>query len=411
MSLEAKNMTEVKSMETDIIGLDEKPDSLNDRVYVAFRKVGVDESVKLTLETKEQFVPTVLSIPKWMIFARKTIREDGVVKPGGGFNAIYDIIKDNNDDSNSVMNPYILNQKWYSDTIQLTRYNSWLALSQNPNLRPSNFNPPVPMEPNCELLAHEDDVKLLQDYIDYWANKLIKGSSDGQYNEENYVVEAPIESECFKDYVKDEFDQNLIIEFVNKRVNELKDYDIRYDSADKNKAFTVYTKVLALNRTILFLENYLGMIYSFTSKLYMCVATNMWKTSMLDLTEVSGDKYFKEFQDTKASEWEIQNPEKMKTVKEAIKQAEALLEREEKKNPERIKMAEAAIADAKRRIKEAKEKAEKDAIEFKKNGGQITIANAAPNAEPAEVGQAAAPAAAAPADDAEEEDDQEDFDN
>ena len=52
MSLEAKNMTEVKSMETDIIGLDEKPDSLNDRVYVAFRKVGVDESVKLTLETK-----------------------------------------------------------------------------------------------------------------------------------------------------------------------------------------------------------------------------------------------------------------------------------------------------------------------------------------------------------------------
>ena len=354
-------MTEIKMMEDDIIGLDAtfKP---NDKFYVVFRLNDADE-FKYTQENLKYFVPTMLIIPYWMIYARRTLRPDGHFDTNG-IDTLYRIIE-NTDNNNSIDNPCILKQSIITETTQLTRYDSWLTLSKNPKIKVKCSNPEIPSITNGELIAHEDDVMFLQKYIDYWADKLINGSSDNKYNEENYIVDTPIENNKINEYIKNEFDQNLITEYVDKRIIEQEQYDVIYSNSDQQRVFNVYTRVIALNRLILFLENYLGMHSSLTSKLYMYVAITMWKTSMLELSEVSGDPYFKLFQDQKASEWEIENPEKMATIKEAIKQAEDLLAREEAKNPERIRMAEAAIEDAKRRIKEAKEKAERDANEYR----------------------------------------------
>ena len=393
-------------------GLD-APVDMHALIYVVFRRLGVDSTVDYTPESKD--FTKILRIPKWIIYGYK-----------GGAEFFRKMDRGVTEGISSEEHPMILDQTYHLRPVQLTIIQSTDKIMEEcKTVKRFCENPQYPECKDGELIGHDDDLELFQQYINYHDAKFKTSGTKGKYIEENYIegidvnaeaeakmageakteakaeakteakmageakTEAKtsnkkyVESKDAEKYVTDPFELKLLRDYLDKRVAENKQFTVVYESKNDAEVYAVWEKLINMNRILLLLEDYFGIENGITSKIYMFISCTIYMTPMNRLSEVSKDEYFNNFISQAVETWEIDNEENKEAIMKAIKDSEEILKREEAKNPERLAAAERAIEDAKRRLDEADRQAERDA------------AAAAP-----------AQAAAAPAQDAEEHDDE-----
>lgn len=139
-------------------------------------------------------------------------------------------------------------------------------------------------------------LKYVVDYINLWTDDL--DSSD-------YCTEEPVQSGDPTHYLK-ERDITYIENFISQWKYLTHEFDDSRYNSDPN--YNRLVKIRTLSQLISQADNFLH-IESIAKKLYIYIATIVWNTSIVDISEVESDPEFAKLQQDAITSWKLQNPE------------------------------------------------------------------------------------------------------
>ena len=142
---------------------------------------------------------------------------------------------------------------------------------------------------------------VIMDYVEIWQDDV---KSAG------YVKEDVVQTGHADQIIK-ALDLALLRSFMESKLSQAVEEDVL--KIKESPAFKKYYKISCLNPLLKMVDTFLHMD-CLTHKLYSYCATILWKCSMLEITEVSDDPYFKELQDKAIVEWNKQNANKVAAI-------------------------------------------------------------------------------------------------
>jgi hypothetical protein len=103
-------------------------------------------------------------------------------------------------------------------------------------------------------------------------------------------------------------DLKLITEYIKSKLDQASEQDKK--KIQESPTFKKYYIISSLNPLLKMVDGFLRMD-CFANKLHAYIATILWKCTMLEITEVSGDSFFTELQENQINEWNHQNAKKL----------------------------------------------------------------------------------------------------
>lgn len=141
--------------------------------------------------------------------------------------------------------------------------------------------------------------EVIQEYINHHADNLEK---------EPYVKAEPVKTGDAKTLITDPFDLKLIEDYLQEGISKLTEEEKK--TMAKNDHCNRYAKIKIFNQFMKTALNYLDM-RGLTYKILAYIACMMHQTSVVDLSEATGDPYFRKIQEDAIRAFEEANKDKI----------------------------------------------------------------------------------------------------